>query len=226
MSSLICRRRRPKVSKPQACAGASTVRGGSVASPTCGLSCRFDCAIIQLAAVGRTPLCCARGRPIIVEWERDARHSAGLSLVRLTTRTDWFREKNLPLLIPARGEGEVHRLFLKQCFAEGFLINSARCALANPFHLLYLAHRCTPIVTDDSALLQYLREGFGRARVISSNEQGGGVLKRTGVRWYVTIIRSPGRAAFVQSVRFLRPAERCGAFLLPLVNIGTEFESR
>ncbi|GBP54846.1 hypothetical protein EVAR_87920_1 [Eumeta japonica] len=24
----------------------------------------------------------ARGRPIIVEWERDARHSAGLSLVR------------------------------------------------------------------------------------------------------------------------------------------------
>ncbi|GBP78762.1 hypothetical protein EVAR_63447_1 [Eumeta japonica] len=24
-------------------------------------------------------LCCARGRPIIVEWERDARHSAGLS---------------------------------------------------------------------------------------------------------------------------------------------------
>ncbi|GBP03733.1 hypothetical protein EVAR_2461_1 [Eumeta japonica] len=25
---------------------------------------------------------CARGRPIIVEWERDARHSAGLSLVR------------------------------------------------------------------------------------------------------------------------------------------------
>ncbi|GBP20984.1 hypothetical protein EVAR_9556_1 [Eumeta japonica] len=23
--------------------------------------------------------CCARGRPIIVEWERDARHSAGLS---------------------------------------------------------------------------------------------------------------------------------------------------
>ncbi|GBP81064.1 hypothetical protein EVAR_62104_1 [Eumeta japonica] len=26
--------------------------------------------------------CCARGRPIIVEWERDARHSAGLSLVR------------------------------------------------------------------------------------------------------------------------------------------------
>ncbi|GBP41105.1 Protein kinase DC2 [Eumeta japonica] len=27
--------------------------------------------------------CCARGRPIIVEWERDARHSAGLSLVRL-----------------------------------------------------------------------------------------------------------------------------------------------
>ncbi|GBP37421.1 hypothetical protein EVAR_16326_1 [Eumeta japonica] len=24
-------------------------------------------------------ICCARGRPIIVEWERDARHSAGLS---------------------------------------------------------------------------------------------------------------------------------------------------
>ncbi|GBP07394.1 hypothetical protein EVAR_4769_1 [Eumeta japonica] len=31
--------------------------------------------------------CCARGRPIIVEWERDARHSAGLSLVvRASTR--------------------------------------------------------------------------------------------------------------------------------------------
>ncbi|GBP71763.1 hypothetical protein EVAR_58860_1 [Eumeta japonica] len=29
--------------------------------------------------------CCARGRPIIVEWERDARHSAGLSLVRVST---------------------------------------------------------------------------------------------------------------------------------------------
>ncbi|GBP43038.1 hypothetical protein EVAR_96296_1 [Eumeta japonica] len=27
-------------------------------------------------------MCCARGRPIIVEWERDARHLAGLSLVR------------------------------------------------------------------------------------------------------------------------------------------------
>ncbi|GBP18215.1 hypothetical protein EVAR_9057_1 [Eumeta japonica] len=30
--------------------------------------------------------CCARGRPIIVEWERDARHSAGLSLVRYSKR--------------------------------------------------------------------------------------------------------------------------------------------
>ncbi|GBP72125.1 hypothetical protein EVAR_49308_1 [Eumeta japonica] len=30
----------------------------------------------------RSEECCARGRPIIVEWERDARHSAGLSLVR------------------------------------------------------------------------------------------------------------------------------------------------
>ncbi|GBP90065.1 hypothetical protein EVAR_99711_1 [Eumeta japonica] len=27
----------------------------------------------------------ARGRPIIVEWERDARHSAGLSLVRMNS---------------------------------------------------------------------------------------------------------------------------------------------
>ncbi|GBP29580.1 hypothetical protein EVAR_79129_1 [Eumeta japonica] len=31
---------------------------------------------------GQLKQCCARGRPIIVEWERDARHSAGLSLVR------------------------------------------------------------------------------------------------------------------------------------------------
>ncbi|GBP83381.1 hypothetical protein EVAR_91054_1 [Eumeta japonica] len=35
------------------------------------------------ALITRLPLdCAARGRPIIVEWERDARHSAGLSLVR------------------------------------------------------------------------------------------------------------------------------------------------
>ncbi|GBP41324.1 hypothetical protein EVAR_25162_1 [Eumeta japonica] len=35
--------------------------------------------------IHQTPsFCCARGRPIIVEWERDARHSAGLSLVRIT----------------------------------------------------------------------------------------------------------------------------------------------
>ncbi|GBP15533.1 hypothetical protein EVAR_9310_1 [Eumeta japonica] len=37
--------------------------------------------------------CCARGRPIIVEWERDARHSAGLSLSfgdsELHSRTPW-----------------------------------------------------------------------------------------------------------------------------------------
>ncbi|GBP22119.1 hypothetical protein EVAR_94159_1 [Eumeta japonica] len=32
--------------------------------------------------------CCARGRPIIVEWERDARHSAGLSLVRFVIVVD------------------------------------------------------------------------------------------------------------------------------------------
>ncbi|GBP14860.1 hypothetical protein EVAR_75444_1 [Eumeta japonica] len=32
-----------------------------------------------MAASRFTCRCCARGRPIIVEWERDARHSAGLS---------------------------------------------------------------------------------------------------------------------------------------------------
>ncbi|GBP06354.1 hypothetical protein EVAR_4515_1 [Eumeta japonica] len=43
----------------------------------------------RVQATNKTPVslslsiaCCARGRPIIVEWERDARHSAGLSLVR------------------------------------------------------------------------------------------------------------------------------------------------
>ncbi|GBP55209.1 hypothetical protein EVAR_36791_1 [Eumeta japonica] len=40
------------------------------------------------------PQCCARGRPIIVEWERDARHSAGLSLVR------WFRRGLRTALTP------------------------------------------------------------------------------------------------------------------------------
>ncbi|GBP12251.1 hypothetical protein EVAR_6420_1 [Eumeta japonica] len=35
--------------------------------------------------------CCARGRPIIVEWERDARHSAGLSLVRDAARAHTLR---------------------------------------------------------------------------------------------------------------------------------------
>ncbi|GBP39953.1 hypothetical protein EVAR_39181_1 [Eumeta japonica] len=35
--------------------------------------------------------CCARGRPIIVEWERDARHSAGLSLVRIWPGTGHVR---------------------------------------------------------------------------------------------------------------------------------------
>ncbi|GBP45994.1 hypothetical protein EVAR_24187_1 [Eumeta japonica] len=38
--------------------------------------------------------CCARGRPIIVEWERDAWHSAGLSLVRLVdTRPADFKRR-------------------------------------------------------------------------------------------------------------------------------------
>ncbi|GBP40758.1 hypothetical protein EVAR_26422_1 [Eumeta japonica] len=38
--------------------------------------------------------CCARGRPIIVEWERDARHSAGLSLVRVRTEARYSEKKN------------------------------------------------------------------------------------------------------------------------------------
>ncbi|GBP85893.1 Putative uncharacterized transposon-derived protein F52C9.6 [Eumeta japonica] len=41
--------------------------------------------------------CCARGRPIIVEWERDARHSAGLSLVRQhTLLAQPVTEENFP----------------------------------------------------------------------------------------------------------------------------------
>ncbi|GBP33414.1 hypothetical protein EVAR_6762_1 [Eumeta japonica] len=39
---------------------------------------------------GGKTTCCARGRPIIVEWERDARHSAGLSLVRISRRGIYF----------------------------------------------------------------------------------------------------------------------------------------
>ncbi|GBP66081.1 hypothetical protein EVAR_37543_1 [Eumeta japonica] len=48
--------------------------------------------------------CCARGRPIIVEWERDARHSAGLSLVRLVLIKD---DNQLPL---KRHQGRAVRL--------------------------------------------------------------------------------------------------------------------
>ncbi|GBP54290.1 Putative 115 kDa protein in type-1 retrotransposable element R1DM [Eumeta japonica] len=38
--------------------------------------------------------CCARGRPIIVEWERDARHSAGLSLVR-ALRSECLKKRRI-----------------------------------------------------------------------------------------------------------------------------------
>ncbi|GBP10665.1 hypothetical protein EVAR_6234_1 [Eumeta japonica] len=43
-----------------------------------------------------TRRCCARGRPIIVEWERDARHSAGLSLVRIHTEFESRLRENRP----------------------------------------------------------------------------------------------------------------------------------
>ncbi|GBP11943.1 hypothetical protein EVAR_74563_1 [Eumeta japonica] len=43
---------------------------------------KIDIMTAELAAVLDRGKCCARGRPIIVEWERHARHSAGLSLVR------------------------------------------------------------------------------------------------------------------------------------------------
>ncbi|GBP64908.1 hypothetical protein EVAR_49201_1 [Eumeta japonica] len=45
---------------------------------------------LRVVWVGRSA---ARGRPIIVEWERDARHSAGLSLVRRSSR-------GIKLLVP------------------------------------------------------------------------------------------------------------------------------
>ncbi|GBP44995.1 hypothetical protein EVAR_33423_1 [Eumeta japonica] len=82
------------------------------------------------AASGLAPInhCCARGRPIIVEWERDARHSAGLSLVRAgapaeprapsgddaSIRDVWkletftvlnYRQDALPRPLPARKSG-------------------------------------------------------------------------------------------------------------------------
>ncbi|GBO99184.1 hypothetical protein EVAR_486_1 [Eumeta japonica] len=52
------------------------------------------------------PSCCARDRPIIVEWERDARHSAGPSLVRMLVvvygqmkrRVMIFRPPSVPLI--------------------------------------------------------------------------------------------------------------------------------
>ncbi|GBP15840.1 Serine-enriched protein [Eumeta japonica] len=54
-------------------------------------------------------MCCARGRPIIVEWERDARHSAGLSLVRCksfqnTKRGEICRIPGCPVA-PSGGSG-------------------------------------------------------------------------------------------------------------------------
>ncbi|GBP38482.1 hypothetical protein EVAR_23689_1 [Eumeta japonica] len=41
-----------------------------------------DVTAVSAAIILATWDSAARGRPIIVEWERDARHSAGLSLVR------------------------------------------------------------------------------------------------------------------------------------------------
>ncbi|GBP59256.1 hypothetical protein EVAR_97758_1 [Eumeta japonica] len=53
----------------------------------------------------------ARGRPIIVEWERDARHSAGLSLVRTSKQRSRVRRYNATELLAilaesSRDEGE------------------------------------------------------------------------------------------------------------------------
>ncbi|GBP06182.1 Lysyl oxidase homolog 2 [Eumeta japonica] len=47
----------------------------------------LQCAMEELCLAKSAYECCARGRPIIVEWERDARHSAGLSLVRMFNST-------------------------------------------------------------------------------------------------------------------------------------------
>ncbi|GBP31375.1 hypothetical protein EVAR_13495_1 [Eumeta japonica] len=45
-------------------------------------SCLSHAGVVVVKRTANLPFnqkCCARGRPIIVEWERDARHSAGLS---------------------------------------------------------------------------------------------------------------------------------------------------
>ncbi|GBO99248.1 hypothetical protein EVAR_524_1 [Eumeta japonica] len=59
---------------------------------------------VAVASAGpvRPAGCCARGRPIIVEWERDARHSAGLSLVR-TRGCKW---RAPPPTSPCGGSGQ------------------------------------------------------------------------------------------------------------------------
>ncbi|GBP44631.1 hypothetical protein EVAR_75088_1 [Eumeta japonica] len=44
----------------------------------------------------------ARGRPIIVEWERDARHSAGLSLVRYQHAVELWRTGAKDLRVDSR----------------------------------------------------------------------------------------------------------------------------
>ncbi|GBP49603.1 hypothetical protein EVAR_97900_1 [Eumeta japonica] len=83
----------------------------------------------------RTKRCCARGRPIIVEWERDARHSAGLSLVRERSAVEVITQEPIkglaerwsanprtpPPAADRRGGRRPHPASTAECSRRGFV---------------------------------------------------------------------------------------------------------
>ncbi|GBP52765.1 hypothetical protein EVAR_27708_1 [Eumeta japonica] len=87
--------------------------------------------------------CCARGRPIIVEWERDARHSAGLSLVRRHEAADDARS----------GRGRPH---------EPTINNGVLCARAGPLLALSQQTLCQSAIDQCSCHLHIPFNGARR----------------------------------------------------------------
>ncbi|GBP32805.1 hypothetical protein EVAR_19656_1 [Eumeta japonica] len=81
-----------------------------------------------------TARCCARGRPIIVEWERDARHSAGLSLVRVRP-SDCSPSPRRSVCINSQRPGAPHRLTDSLCWHKRYLhASSVRGSLGRRVH--------------------------------------------------------------------------------------------
>ncbi|GBP68065.1 hypothetical protein EVAR_45350_1 [Eumeta japonica] len=100
-----------------------------------------------------TEPCCARGRPIIVEWERDARHSAGLSLVRLYRSSRHFHSRSHRVKasricgMPNRWRG------LQFATSERGIIDWAHREIRS-YHLIKLT---TPICRSQNVFLQRVR---------------------------------------------------------------------